>query len=64
MEGGASEKYERAPFPNNFRFGFAVHFSPDGTKLIVGLLERIGIEADFENRGGIVKLRRPLADCQ
>ncbi|MBI3696915.1 MAG: PD40 domain-containing protein [Acidobacteria bacterium] len=47
-QAGGSNEYKKMPFPDYFRFGQAVRFSLDGSKLVVGLVERIGIEAGYD----------------
>ena len=42
--GDDARQYRRAPFPEVFRFGHALRFSPDGRKIFVNLEEQIGAE--------------------
>jgi len=40
--------YKQPPFPESFRFAWGLQFAPDGKKLIVALVQQIGLEAPME----------------
>ncbi|SPE38334.1 Serine/threonine protein kinase [Candidatus Sulfopaludibacter sp. SbA6] len=40
--------YKQPPFPASFRFAHGLQFAPDGRKLIVGLIQQIGLAAPLE----------------
>ncbi len=43
LERGNSRQYKRPPFPESFRFGKGLAFSPDGKILLAGVEEQIGL---------------------
>lgn len=40
--------YKQPPFPESFRFAWGLQFAPDGKKLIVALIQQIGLAAPLE----------------
>ncbi len=48
VAGGNAVAVKRPPFPANFRFFDGMHFSPDGRKLLIGLVQAIDVKKGGE----------------